>query len=140
MSVFLTSIDLAPCISESPGEERVASLLQPPSLTRRLEEAPDGIPDGRVLELVAGGQGLLGQHLLPVQHDLGPFSEQRLRAALASGLVERGKGRGRNYQPRTLRTKSGTGTQLGRPIWSPRALHISDMRTGFGAVPFRTPE
>jgi hypothetical protein len=36
-------------------------------------------------------------------------------------------------------TKSGTGSQEGRPRTAPRWLHISENRTGFGAVPLTTP-
>lgn len=43
--------------------------------------------------------------------------------------------------PRTaLIAKSGTGSQDGRPITWPSWSHISDNRTGFGAVPLITPD
>lgn len=43
--------------------------------------------------------------------------------------------------PRTaLRAKSGTGSHEGRPRTAPNWLHISANLTGFGAVPFITPD
>lgn len=39
----------------------------------------------------------------------------------------------------TLRAKSGTGNQEGRPNTSPSCRHNSVKRTGFGAVPLITP-
>ena len=42
--------------------------------------------------------------------------------------------------PRTaLSAKSGTGSHEGRPMAFPKWSHISARRTGFGAVPFITP-